>query len=65
MPIIKNMNRQQIEDYLLYDLRVSILNDVSPCLRRRSVEGGLFCSTATSIIYVNYLAILNRMSPDN
>ena len=65
MPLIKNMNRQQIEDYLLYDLRVSILNDVSPCLRLQSVEGGYFAVPRLVLSYVNYLAILNRMSPDN
>ena len=63
MPLIKNMNRQQIEDYLLCDLRVSILNDVSPCLRRRSVEGGYFAVPPTSIILRKLLGNLKQNVP--
>jgi hypothetical protein len=65
MPLTENMNEQQIGEYLLYDLRVSVINDIAPCLRRRSREGGYFAVPRLTLSAVNYLAILNRISPDN
>jgi hypothetical protein len=55
MPLKPNMTNTEIEEYLGHDLKVSIINDIKPCLLG---EGGYFSVPRLVLSYVDYLGAL-------
>jgi len=49
------MTLRQIQDYLTSDLRVSVLNDVGPCVQPNQSSGGYFAVPRLVLGYVDYL----------
>jgi hypothetical protein len=58
MPLKKNMDADKIVDYLNNDLKVSVINDVKPCLNIGRDEGGYFAVPRLVLSYVDYLGAL-------
>jgi len=58
MPLKKNMNISEICDYLEYDLKKSIINDVQPVIQPSQQEGGYFGVPRLVLCYVDYLSAL-------
>src|SRR5918995_5366385 len=58
MPLRKNMDVTKVVDYLNNDLKVSIVNDVKPCLNLNRDEGGYFAIPRLVLSYVDYLGAL-------
>jgi len=58
MPLKKNMTRDEIVDYLLNDLRRSVVDDVYPCIRPGDPRGGYFAVPKLVLSYVDYLGAL-------
>jgi len=58
MPLRANMTAAQMQDYLIDDLRRSLVNDVKPIVKARSLEGGYFAVPRLVLSYVDYLGAL-------
>lgn len=58
MPLKKDMNISEICDYLEYDLKKSIVNDVQPVIQPSRQEGGYFGVPRLVLCYVDYLGAL-------
>ena len=52
------MTKNEIVDYLTKDLKISVLNDVKPCLQLTSSNGGYFAVPRLTLSYVDYLGAL-------
>jgi hypothetical protein len=57
MPLSLNMNAEEIVDYLRDDLRISVINDIGPCING---QGGYFAVPKLVLSYVDYLGALFR-----
>ena len=58
MPLAKHMTLQQVQDYLKNDLRVSVVNDVGPCVQPNRMAGGYFAVPRLVLGYVDFLGAL-------
>jgi len=58
MPLKNNMTLAEILMYLTGDLKVSIINDIGPCLSLGYDEGGYFAAPRLVLSYVDYLGAL-------
>jgi hypothetical protein len=58
MPLAQGMTLRQMQDYLTKDLRVSVVNDVAPCLQPTKPTGGYFAVPRLVLGYVDYLGAL-------
>lgn len=58
MPLKKNMTLNDITDYLLNDLKVSVVDDILPCVNPNSNKGGYFGVPKLVMTYVDYLGAL-------
>src|SRR5829696_5369817 len=58
MPLKKNMDAAKVVDYLNNDLKISVMNDVGPCLNLGRDEGGYFAVPRLVLSYVDYLGAL-------
>jgi hypothetical protein len=58
MPLEKDMDISKICDYLGYDLKKSIVNDVKPVIQPEQMEGGYFGVTRLVLCYIDYLGAL-------
>jgi hypothetical protein len=54
------MTAAEMHDYLVNDLLVSVVNDVSPCLNIGRSEGGYFGVPRLVLSYVDYLGTLHH-----
>lgn len=58
MPLKKDMNKDEICEYLEEDLKKSIFNDVKPIIQPHEKEGGYFGVSRLVLCYVDYLGAL-------
>jgi len=58
MPRTVNMNSVQAANYILSDLKGSVIDDVWPCLNLGRKEGGVFGVPRLVLAYVDYLGVL-------
>ena len=58
MPLAKDMDISKICEYLEYDLKKSIINDVKPIIQPNQQDGGYFGVPRLVLCYVDYLGAL-------
>lgn len=56
MPLKRNMTLDKITEYLINDLKQSVINDVGPCVQ--NIGGGYFSIPRLVLSYVDYLGAL-------